>query len=519
MKPVIIIAIAFVLLIPTTAFAADGYFLNDYGKQVSQNPNVCIFQPDDSRIDKQRWNNWYSDARMGINTWKTMLYQSGSGNWNITPVDVPLDKLDLLNMSACDITVEFVEKPFIENGYYANALGWWNIGTGTIKIVYSAFEFCGKIYNSDFDIIVDSYCFSDKLERSKQMGNTVQHEFGHALGLGHYRGYDSSFTQSWYDTGIGAPSIMAFIQPNEDVRQVTQIDTERINQIYGKQGFEKRKTFTPIFNERIILEPVIEVTDGGQIYLYDGEKTTFTISGNIPDKLFKRGVYLEIIIQKPDGTTEYKGISVSKTRHAYNYPLVFDYSSQRGQYEIALQFDGKIFSKEEIHVTKGQKIINNDSDGDGFLDKNDLCPNEYGSSKYGQGCPSYVPPPRDSDGDGFPDDVDGCPIFYSLTNNGCPDTTQRIIEEIPIPTWVKNNARWWANGSIDDKDFVVGMQHLAQKNIIHVDKVYNQKVDSNQEIPEWIRNNARWWADGLISDSDFVNGIQYLAQQGIIRVN
>ena len=101
------------------------------------------------------------------------------------------------------------------------------------------------------------------------------------------------------------------------------------------------------------------------------------------------------------------------------------------------------------------------------------------------------------------------------------EKTSKLLTITPteVPTWVKNNARWWADGSIDDKDFVVGMQHLAQKNIIHVDKVYNQKVDSNQEIPEQIKNNAKWWADGLISDSDFVNGIQYLAQQGIIRVS
>jgi len=60
MKPVIIIAIAFVLLIPATAYGAEGYFVGDYGKQVSNVPTVCVFQPDDSRIDQQRWNNWYS---------------------------------------------------------------------------------------------------------------------------------------------------------------------------------------------------------------------------------------------------------------------------------------------------------------------------------------------------------------------------------------------------------------------------------------------------------------------------
>ena len=29
-------------------------------------------------------------------------------------------------------------------------------------------------------------------------------------------------------------------------------------------------------------------------------------------------------------------------------------------------------------------------------------------------------------------------------------------EEIEIPAWIKNNAGWWADGSIGDKDFVSG---------------------------------------------------------------
>ncbi len=38
-------------------------------------------------------------------------------------------------------------------------------------------------------------------------------------------------------------------------------------------------------------------------------------------------------------------------------------------------------------------------------------------------------------------------------------------------------------------------------------------------IPEWIENNAKWWSEDLINDSDFVNGIQFLVQHGIIKVN
>ena len=39
-----------------------------------------------------------------------------------------------------------------------------------------------------------------------------------------------------------------------------------------------------------------------------------------------------------------------------------------------------------------------------------------------------------------------------------------------------------------------------------------------KSIPDWVRNNAKWWADGQISEDDFVRGIQYLVEKGIIKV-
>ena len=350
MKPVIIIAIAFGLLIPITAFAAEGYFENDHGKQVSRVPTVCIFQPDDSRIDKQRWNNWYLESSHAIQTWESVLKQSGSGNWNISVVNVPISELDRLNYGECDITVKFVEKiPY--KGQYVFGIAYY--GTGYIEIAYSSFYSCGTVYDTELNIIVNSYCLTDDFFRSKQMANTLKHEFGHIIGLGHYRGYDSSITQNWYDTGVGAPSIMAWIEPNEEWREISQIDVKEVRKIYGNTGFGKfRNNDMPIFHDRVIPETIVESSQGTTITLSGNSQTTVLIDGNVPDKLYKRGVYLEIIIQNPYGSTEYKATSVSKTRHSYSYHLTIDSSSPSGTYKIAHQFDGQIFYREEIHVTK-----------------------------------------------------------------------------------------------------------------------------------------------------------------------
>jgi hypothetical protein len=47
-----------------------------------------------------------------------------------------------------------------------------------------------------------------------------------------------------------------------------------------------------------------------------------------------------------------------------------------------------------------------------------------------------------------------------------------------------------------------------------------QQGDSagSNEIPVWIKNNAGWWADGSIDDSSFVQGIQFLVQEGFMKI-
>jgi outer membrane protein OmpA-like peptidoglycan-associated protein len=54
-----------------------------------------------------------------------------------------------------------------------------------------------------------------------------------------------------------------------------------------------------------------------------------------------------------------------------------------------------------------------DSDGDGVVDLQDLCPLEQGVPP--DGCPI-----RDRDGDGFPDPQDECPLEAGIAPSGCP---------------------------------------------------------------------------------------------------
>jgi len=105
------------------------------------------------------------------------------------------------------------------------------------------------------------------------------------------------------------------------------------------------------------------------------------------------------------------------------------------------------------------------------------------------------------------------------------------ISEAQIPDWIKNNAKWWSEGTIRDSDFTSGIQFMIKENIIVIpelpedtqkmelkDEKRAMGLERDENIPDWVRNNAGWWADGLISDDDFVSGIKYLVEQGIIKV-
>lgn len=39
-----------------------------------------------------------------------------------------------------------------------------------------------------------------------------------------------------------------------------------------------------------------------------------------------------------------------------------------------------------------------------------------------------------------------------------------------------------------------------------------------KEIPSWVKQNAVWWAQGKISDNDYLQGIKFLVEQGIVVV-
>ena len=178
------------------------------------------------------------------------------------------------------------------------------------------------------------------------------------------------------------------------------------------------------------------------------------IFGNVNEQLIGPA-HVNVSIKTPDGNVQISEIILSGTKY-FETLYKIDRESLIGKYEISVEYSG------EISNIKNFEII------------------EFEEKSY----------PKSME-------------------------TKSISNE--IPSWVKNNAEWWSEDSIDDNAFVQGIQYLIQEKIIQVESK-SQKSGDDKDIPTWVKNNAEWWANDTKDDSTFISGIEYLVNEGIIIV-
>ncbi len=109
----------------------------------------------------------------------------------------------------------------------------------------------------------------------------------------------------------------------------------------------------------------------------------------------------------------------------------------------------------------------------------------------------------------------------SLTQSNTHTTDQSSTQTptgVVIPKWIKNNAKWWSQSSLDDATFASGIQYLIKQGVIQLPPTESGKPTSGVTLPSWVKTNAGFWADGQIDDQTFASGIQYLIKIGIITV-
>jgi hypothetical protein len=85
-----------------------------------------------------------------------------------------------------------------------------------------------------------------------------------------------------------------------------------------------------------------------------------------------------------------------------------------------------------------------------------------------------------------------------------------------IPFWVKDNARKWHDGAIDNAEFSKDIQYFISSGLVKTDEQMTPTT-TFEYIPSWQKDVAQWWSQGIVSDYDYVNSIQYLLDKKIIK--
>jgi len=456
-----IVSFALFLLLPLTPFVHGQTTEKYWTKEpiFSETPIVCIYAPNEPLARDVIKDAWVKETEIGIKSWEHILSQTeyrDADKWNIEIIKIPLEHQKDFDNSICRVEVRFTSTLLPEQ---KNWVGWerFDGNKSQIKLFYMEKEICGYTFYREYDRSFPDFCYDDEFTRSKEIGNIASHEFGHSMGLGHYESSDPRINYEWSIDPYASPSIMTLsIHYDELKNQIRPLDVTKVKEIYGSNGFgELKQTITREFS-------ILEEKN------YGGFDSFFVPSSE----------YI-----KERGNTKWITIGGMVSEQAFS----------KGQ-NILLTVEFPDGEKEEWKVLAttnrqfgAQMIVNEETQvGEYFLE-----------AKYM----------------GYDSEKISFSILDGMTNTIQPK------KETSIPNWIRNNAKWWASGTIEDRDFVMGVQYLAQQKIIRVENTYTSPIDPSQEIPEWIRNNAKWWGDGLITDSDFVKGVQYLAQQGIIQVN
>ena len=237
------IFILFLILISIGFQSVFGDKYGTLGIRHSDNPVVCIFEPDHLYTDKGE--DIVNASYASVSLWQEGLYEhSPDGNWKFLVVTIPLEDHKYKSASqfpVCNILIafEYVNEQNRSLGYtYLNFSQSYHkythitLFTHDLRITH---HYDGSDGGGEQAYVKST--FEIKSFSVVALQNIITHEFGHALGLGHYKITDYPIytdDRPWIDASIMYYSI----DPSDnEVAKPKYVDIKMVEAIYKEDGF------------------------------------------------------------------------------------------------------------------------------------------------------------------------------------------------------------------------------------------------------------------------------------------
>ena len=203
----------------------------------------------------------------------------------------------------------------------------------------------------------------------------------------------------------------------------------------GTCGDVPADAFSPL--EKDLAVPNVETKELRKLTVPKDKQAAIPLSGEIQ---YKQGIPLEIIVEKPDGTTESFNI-MPESSGAYDTDIPIQGDLSSGLYKVKVRYDTKEVESFSISILKEMVPAWIKNNAKWWAQK------QIGDSDFISGIQFMIQE-------------------KIILVSGTPGESAQ--GNIPVPEWVRNNAGWWADDKISEDEFVKALEFLIQNGIIRI---------------------------------------------------